>query len=190
MNGEDIASPIEVRVENISQLFDTLDPYPFPERDLDSDAEEYIVGWARELPHDAPICIVIHMPAAEVAKQDVKTLTTALNRYFTYRAGVALRDLNELFRVGRVSLLIGVAVLALCITAARFAAAFFGDDPVGRFVQESLIILGWVANWKPIEIFLYDWWPLLRRRNLYRRLSEASVQVKAYDRAGELGPPI
>jgi hypothetical protein len=47
-----------------------------------------------------------------------------------------------------------------------------------------------VANWKPIEIFLYDWWPLLRRRNLYRRLSEASVEVTAYDRSAELGSPL
>jgi hypothetical protein len=171
-------------------LFDTLDPYPFPERDLDSDAEEYIVGWARELPRDAPISIVIHLPAAEVAKQDVKTLTVALNRFFAYRAGVILRDLSELFRVGRTALLIGVLVLTFCLTVARFALGLFDDTPFGRFVQESLIILGWVANWKPIEIFLYDWWPLLRRRNLYRRLSEASVEVKAYDRAGELGPPI
>src|SRR5262244_317681 len=100
------ATPIEVRVENISQLFDTLDPYPFGERDLDQDAEEYIVGWARELPRDAPISIVIHMPAAEAAKQDTKVLTAALDRYFVYRTGIVLRDLNELFRVGRISLLI------------------------------------------------------------------------------------
>src|SRR3954453_19385090 len=93
------ATPIEVRVEKISQFFDTLDPYPFPERDLDKDAEEYIVGWARELPRDAPISIVIHMPATEASKQDAKALTAALNRYFTYRSGVTLRDLNELFRV-------------------------------------------------------------------------------------------
>jgi hypothetical protein len=184
------ATPIEVRVENISQLFDTLDPYPFPDRDLDKDAEEYIVGWARELPHDEPIAIVIHLPAAEAAKQDTKTLTAALNRYFTYRAGIILRDLNELFRVGRIALFIGIAVLAFCLTAARFAAALLGDTPGGRFLQESLVILGWVANWKPIEIFLYDWWPLLRRRNLYRRLSEASVEVTAYDRSAELGSPL
>jgi len=184
------ATPIEVRVENVSQLFDTLDPYPFPERDLDRDAEEYIVGWARELPSDAPISIVIHLPAAEAAKQDPKTLTAALNRYFTYRMGIAVRDLNELFRVGRIALLIGVVVLAVCLTAARFASNFLGDTPFGRFVQESLVILPWVANWRPIEIFLYDWWPLLRRRNLYRRLSEANVEVTAYDRAGELGSPI
>ncbi|MGA7532679.1 MAG: hypothetical protein WCB50_13625 [Pseudolabrys sp.] len=24
-------------------------------------------------------------------------------------------------------------------------------------MQESLIIVGWVAIWRPIEIFLYDW---------------------------------
>jgi hypothetical protein len=188
-NGND-GTPIEVRVENISQLFDTLDPYPFPERDLDKDAEEYIVGWARELPRDEPISIVIHLPGAEAAKQDTKTLRAALNRYFTYRTGVILRDLNELFRIGRIALLIGLVVLALCVMGARFAAILLDDTPFGRFLQESLIILGWVANWKPIEIFLYDWWPLLRRRNLYRRLSEANVEVTAYDRSAELGSPI
>ena len=184
------AVPIEVRVENISQLFDTLDPYPFPDRDLDSDAEEYIVSWARELPRDAPISIVIHMPAAEASKQDASTLRSAFNRYFNYRTGVILRDLNELFRVGRMALVIGLTVLALCLALARVASTLFPATPFGGFVQESLIILGWVANWKPIEIFLYDWWPLARRRNLYRRLSEASLQIRAFEPASQLGPPV
>jgi hypothetical protein len=59
---------IEVRVTDISQLFDTLDPFPFPERDLDKDAEEFIVGWAREFPRDRPLNIVLHLPAAEIEK--------------------------------------------------------------------------------------------------------------------------
>jgi hypothetical protein len=25
-------------------------------------------------------------------------------------------------------------------------------------IEESLLIFGWVANWRPIEIFLSDWW--------------------------------
>src|SRR5215469_12584439 len=101
MADEVSSTPIEVRVENISQLFDTLDPFPFPERDLDKDAEEYIVGWARELPRDAPITIVIHVPQDELRKHDPDTLMAALNRYFEYRGGILLRDLNELFRIGR-----------------------------------------------------------------------------------------
>lgn len=63
-------TPIEVRVENISQLFDTLDPFPFPERDLDSDAEEYIVGWARELPQDQPIKLIVHVTAGQATEQE------------------------------------------------------------------------------------------------------------------------
>ena len=36
---------IELRVDNIDQLFHTLDPFPFRERDLDGEAEEYIVNY-------------------------------------------------------------------------------------------------------------------------------------------------
>lgn len=176
-------TPIQVRVENVSQLFDTLDPFPFPERDLDKDAEEYIVGWARELPRDEPITIVIHAPSAELSKHDPHMLAEALNRYFEYRTGIVIRDLNELFRIGRTALLIGLAVLGFCLTAAQFASRRLDDTPFSRFIQESLVILGWVANWKPIEIFLYDWWPLVRRRNLYRRLARASVELKPYETA-------
>ena len=46
---------IELRVDNIAQLFHTLDPFPFRERDLDKEAEEFIVGWARELAADRAI---------------------------------------------------------------------------------------------------------------------------------------
>src|SRR5262245_15575662 len=131
-------TPIEVKVENVSQLFDTLDPFPFPERDLDRDAEEYIVGWARELPRDAPITIVIHLPETELAKHDPGTVAGALNRFFEYRRGIQVRDLNELFRVGRTALLIGASVLALCLVGARFAASQLDETPLGRFFQESL----------------------------------------------------
>lgn len=46
---EDVTETVvEVRVEEVIQLFDTLDPFPFRERDLDKDAEDYIVSWARD----------------------------------------------------------------------------------------------------------------------------------------------
>ena len=101
-----------------------------------------------------------------------------MNRFFSHRADAITRDLRELFRVGRMSLAIGVSVLVACVVAAQYAETVIGSAPLGRIVQESLIIMGWVANWKPLEIFLYDWWPLIRRRNLYRRLAAAKVDLK------------
>jgi hypothetical protein len=169
---------IEIRVEEIGQLFNTLDPFPFRERDLDREAEDFIVGWARELPGDKPLRIAVHLPMKEAESEKARELEAAMRSYFTYRADAVGRDLNELFRVGRFSLLIGLGVLALCmILRAELgrSAGFAG------ILGEGLLILGWVANWRPVEIFLYDWWPLRRRRNLYRRLAGASVALIAHD---------
>src|SRR6185312_6518701 len=107
---------IELQVEKVGQLFDTLDPMPFREKDLDRRAEDYIVGWARELPQRAPIRILVHMPAAEASGDHAQMLQQAMGRYFRYRADALTKELKELFRVGRYSLGVGLLVLTLCIT--------------------------------------------------------------------------
>jgi hypothetical protein len=171
---------IELRVDEIAQLFHTLDPFPFRERDLDREAEEFIVGWARELPADQPIRIIVHFPESDTQNKAAQDLPEAFHRYFSYRASVLQRDLTELFRIGRRSLGIGVIVLIVCFAIAHAAGESIIDGPLRRMIEESFLILGWVANWRPLEIFLYDWWPIARRRDLYQRLSKAIVEVKPY----------
>jgi len=173
------ANAIELRIEEISQLFHTLDPFPFREKDLDTDAEEFIVSWARELPPDQPLKIVVHVPEAQASTPEARELDGALKRYFDHRAQAIRRELRELFRIGRRALAIGLTVLSLCIVGTQTVTTEL-RSPLGRFLGESLTIFGWVANWRPIEIFLYDWWPIVRRRNLYRRLSAAQVEVRPY----------
>jgi hypothetical protein len=99
---------IEVRVDQIAQLFHTLDPFPFRDKDLDREAEEYIVGWARELPTKVPFKIIVHFPDDESQTKAAGELSGAFGRYFAGRAAVIHGDLNELFRIGRRSLAIGV----------------------------------------------------------------------------------
>src|SRR5665647_3525025 len=116
---------IELRVDNLAQLFHTLDPFPFRERDLDREAEEFIVGWARELSRDEAIRIVVHFPDNDVQTKAAQSLSEAFGRYFSYRAGIIQGDLNELFRVGRLSLCIGVFILIVCFIATHLAGSFF-----------------------------------------------------------------
>jgi hypothetical protein len=175
---------IEIRVDRLAQLFHTLDPFPFREKDLDQDAEEYIVSWARELPDKRPVRIAVHIPDGDASAAHFKELNEAFHRYFAGRAVAAQHDLNELFRVGRRSLAIGIPILVACFILARFAAGSLSEYPVQRLVEESLLILGWVANWRPLEIFLYDWWPLARRRDLYRRLAAAAVELRPFAEHG------
>jgi hypothetical protein len=171
---------IEVRIADISQLFHSLDPFPFREKDLDADAEDFIVSWARELPQDQPLKIVVHLPEEQASTREAHELGAAVTRYFDYRArGIGL-DLNELFRVGRRALAIGITVLSISVIAGQMIAANLSPRPVARVIEESLLIFGWVANWRPIEIFLYEWWPIVRRRNLYHRLATAHVELRPY----------
>lgn len=174
---DNTSATIEIQVEEIAQLFNMLDPFPFRERDLDKDAEEYIVGWARELPRNIPIRILIHLPKREAESKNASELGSAFARYFDYRADVVGRDLNELFRVGRRSVLIGMTVLAVCVVVGHTLVEAMGSTEFSGFIGEGLLLLGWVANWRPLEIFLYDWWPVARRRDLFRRLAAANVEL-------------
>jgi hypothetical protein len=174
-----IAEPpttIQIRVERVGQLFDVLDPLPIVERDLSRSTEEFIVGWARELPWRQPLRIVIHV--LFLGRTSPQEVAKAIRHHFQYRSDRVRRDLKELFRVGGISLAIGLTVLAVCIVTAQWLVAGANDSYLARFFYEGLIIVGWVANWRPIEIFLYDWWQLWRQRTLYTRIAEADITLR------------
>src|SRR5579862_6591369 len=54
-------SVIEVHVGELKQLFNAIDPSPFRDKDLDPKAEEFIVGWAKDLPRDATLALVVDL---------------------------------------------------------------------------------------------------------------------------------
>lgn len=178
-NATDDRYEIAIRVRTIMQLFNSLDPSPFRERDIDPHTEEFVVDWVRELPHGAPFTIVVELPPEEAAKPDAAGIGEAFANYFRHRGEAADRDLRELFRVGWRSLVIGLVVLIVCLVGSQVVAKMVGNLVVARVLEESLIIVGWVANWRPIEIYLYDWLPIRRRIVLFRRIFAAPVEVRS-----------
>jgi hypothetical protein len=169
---------IEVRVQDIGQLFNSLDPSPFHERDLDDEAEAYIQGWAREVDTGGAFLIVVHLPGSEVGNAEQRGLSSAIAHYFTYRTATLERDQRDLLRTGRRSLIVGLAVLAVCVFIAQLLRETLPESSVA--LAEGLTIFGWVANWRPAEIFLYDIWAARRRIDLYRRIAQADVELRAF----------
>ena len=41
------------------------------------------------------------------------------------------------------------------------------------------MVIGWVALWRPVEMYLYDWWPLRRESRLLERLSRMPVSLRS-----------
>lgn len=169
---------IEVRVGEIRQLFNSMDPAPFRERDLDPDAEAFIVDSARELRRGVPLGLVVRLSRAADAPADVAALPQAVREYFAERAAATRTRLRRLLRIGGWSLLIGLAFVA----AANVVGDTVGDlvgryTGYGRFIHESIVIGAWVALWRPLEILLYDWWPIVGEARLFDRLGAMNVQV-------------
>ncbi|MGB8060762.1 MAG: hypothetical protein WCF26_02555 [Candidatus Sulfotelmatobacter sp.] len=52
---------IEVHVGELRQLFNSIDPSPFRNKDLDREAEEFTVGWAKDLPRDFALALVVDL---------------------------------------------------------------------------------------------------------------------------------
>ncbi len=166
---------IEIRLREMRQLFHHLDPAPFREKDLDPSAETYIEDAVREIGPRQPCRLVVHLPDAELASADARTLPEALAHYFEYRAWRSQVELRRLLGRGVVSLVIGLAFMFACLTLRRWLAT---AGSTGVFA-EGLLLIGWVALWRPVEIFLYDWWPIRRRQRRFEFIARMPVEIRS-----------
>jgi hypothetical protein len=171
---------IAVHLRDLRQLFDSLDPSPFHEKDLDKDAEDYIVGSALEMSSRVPLAMVLHLDGNSEIPDEGTVVGNAIRTHFERLRTQARRDLIQFLRRGRLSLVIGLAFLGSAVAGGAYVKELMGEGHLATLVEEGLLIGGWVAMWRPLEIFLYDWWPIRSRRNLFDRISRMSVQI-VYD---------
>jgi hypothetical protein len=169
---------LDLHIASQRQLFNSMDPAPFRERDLDPEVALYIREWAEDLSLNARLGIRVTLTDAPASPTDETVLRDALHDNFERSAAEYLRNLKRLFRDGRISLVIGIGFLAVAIVIAEAVASRMSAGPYARLVQESVVIGGWVALWQPINIFLYDWWPIRRQVKLYERLAGAAVELR------------
>jgi len=169
------AAQIELNLSRM--LFNSFDPSPFHERDLDRDAEEYIVSSAAEVPRQRSLSLVIYLPADQLLDAGPPDLNESIHHYFAYSETNEIRRLRLLFRDGRIALATGVLFLFACLLL-RGLLRTVGDEAVFGILGEGLLIIGWVAMWRPLEIFLYEWVPISRRCRVFAKLSTIPVVVK------------
>jgi hypothetical protein len=169
---------IKIRIAELWQLFNAIDPSPFRERDLDPRAEAFIVEWAKDLPIDKPWALVVHLDRSAGRADEADTLRDAIHEYFGQRVVASKRKLRELFRRGRINLTIALAFLTASIVAGDIVDHYLGENGPGGVIREGLLIVGWVAMWRPLEAFLYDWWPIRNEERLLQRLSAIPVRIE------------
>jgi len=119
---------------------------------------------------------VIMLPESELARPEAGQIAQSIRNHFALRERVEHRRLRAEWRRGRLSLVIGVGFLVVCLSARELLAS--SRSAVSRVLAEGFLIAGWVALWGPIDVFLYGWWPIAGRRRMLASLARLDVEVR------------
>ena len=179
--GDDIPAGcelIEVRVAELRQLFAAIDPPPFRDKDLAPDAAEFIIDRSKDVSRSAPLALLVHLDRPAGLANEADVLRGAVHQYFSLRAERCRRDLRQLFHRGRISLAIGLAFLTTVVGLGDLAARSLHHKHLAEVLREGLLIGGWVAMWRPLEVFLYGWWPIRADGRLFERLAAMPVRIR------------
>ncbi len=90
-------------------------------------------------------------------------------------------ELARVARRGRTELLFGVVFLAACFALSSAAASSLEPYWLSDFISEGLIIVGWIALWHPVDMLLFERWPLRRDIRLLRTIRDAEIRIGSTD---------
>ena len=95
---------------------------------------------------------MVHLNRPAGRPDEAATLREAIHEYFGQRVVASRRRLRELFRRGRISLVIALAFLTGSIAVGDSVAGYLGDGRLGEVIREGFLIGGWVAMWRPLGV--------------------------------------
>jgi hypothetical protein len=167
---------IEIKLSSVMQLFNSFDPAPFHEKELDSAAEHYIVDTVKDFPVKTRFKIVIYLPADIAGTERALKIPQAIQNHFEYKMMVQDRKFRSRFRHGRFTLLIGLSFLTLALLARHYVSSL-SDVLAAQLFADALLIIGWAAMWEPITVLLYELWPIIRLKKTFERISRMEIAI-------------
>ncbi len=171
---------IEIVLNSVMQIYNSLDPSPFKERELNGTAEEYIYNAVDDIPPKKPVEMVVYLPEQEITPDIAITLPASIRNHFEYKSALSVREFSRLMRRGRFVLVIAAITLFFCLYARQVIPIYLGSYPGAVMLEEALLIISWAAMWEPVTIFFYDWWPIKQKQKVYDRVIRMDISVKPW----------
>ncbi|QQR81282.1 MAG: hypothetical protein IPJ69_03870 [Deltaproteobacteria bacterium] len=168
---------IDIRLRSPLQLFDLRDPAPFHERDLDEDAVQYLTAAAEDIPFSQPLKIAFSFSeSTEKDPTQKEVIATAVQNHFDYEIDFLRLQMKRTRKKGMAFMVIGLTLLVICLTLSQIVNTF-PDFLMKPVLYEGFLIGGWVAMWRPIDLLLFDWWPMMEKMKYLKKLASAEVLV-------------
>lgn len=163
------------------ELFDAPPLDPIGGQPYADTGVERILNRIRPRP-DRPVRTTLRLPAAARTPDLEARVRAGLQQYCDLRIGHIGNNVASLRQEGLATLWRGLIFLALCMLGSQvLGEPKFLPGILARFLDEGLIIAGWVALWYPLDALLYQHWPLKRERRLYEQLRGMELKLEFAD---------
>ena len=167
---------IELRVREIDDLFNPLDPSPLHERDINDKIIEKLYNDIVIFPKDVPVDIIFRMPKHWKKIHGLEhTIREAMKKQFEYTAISSSIHLRRRLKKGLKTLLVAGIMFISLIAISTSLTIFYPESVLAHVVAEGLFVLSWVSLWRPIEVLLYEWLPLFEERKRHERILKMNV---------------
>ena len=167
---------IEIKLTSVLQLFNSFDPAPFHEKELDSAAEHYIVETVKDFPQKTPFKIIIYLPPDIASTERAQKIPRAIQNHFEYKVLVSDRKFRARLRHGRGSLMIGLSFLTIALLARQMVSTL-ENHLFAQLFADALLIIGWASMWEPITVILYELWPIIQQKKTYEKISRMEIAI-------------
>ena len=164
-----------LQLNDVDQLLIAPNSLFFGKRMLNPDAEELIIEEVTKASLNDQVHVKIHLRKDDTRRKD--EIRTAIHQHFTYRREKSERQLQKVLQLGWKSLLISIVFFGLLVSLTLIIIKLLPEGGLSLTFREILIILGWVALWRPADLLLYEWRPVKREVNLFRKLEQCNVEI-------------
>ncbi len=166
---------IELRIQSLEQLFDSLDPAPFHAKTLDRNADSYLRECAGEHASLHNLSINIYGPA--MLEKSLDDIASGIHTHFLLASEQAEKRHRRKRRLGHMALIAGSIILVIALFLRTWVKSLEGS--FGEVLAEGLLILAWVALWRPIETIVFDSWESRDERRMLIALSKVQIRFVA-----------
>jgi hypothetical protein len=166
---------IDIHVVSINELLLAHGSPSFSKNKLNSEAEKYIIEAATGLPRKKNIQIRIYVSNPQ--QEPNKDVSGAIHSHFAYCEERTRKKVSTILQRSWKILLVAIVFLVILIILSHLFIPINSTSGLFVTLREILIILGWVALWRPADILLYEWIPYRREIAVCRKLKQAEVEI-------------
>lgn len=165
---------ITIRIKSITELLFSEGAAFTGNKKIRPEAEEYILDEAGKIKLSMNLALIIHVREPFSSTDNA---TAAIRDHFKHKKDKSERSFKRVLQTGWKSLFIAITFLAFVVTITLGMSNFFKDSGFMITLREVLVIIGWVALWRPADILLYEWRPFKKESKLFHRLANCDIRI-------------